>query len=187
LKSKIYSANRLGPNIINKKYSEITEGIKFEKRISNSIKKTSLQSIENILPSLLRYEDRNSMAFSIESRVPFLDHRLVEFCINIPDEMKIHKGWTKYILRKASEKYLPSEITWRKEKLGFVTPEYSWSKALFNEMQAIIKNNEIPGIIDRKKLLSALNSNINDKINLGELWKIFLFIRWANVFNIKDE
>ncbi len=79
------------------------------------------------LPSLLQYEDRNSMAFSIESRVPFLDHRLVEFAFSLRDEDKIRGTETKYILRKALADVLPDAITNRQDKKGFVTPgENKW-------------------------------------------------------------
>jgi asparagine synthase (glutamine-hydrolysing) len=59
------------------------------------------------LPQLLRYEDRNSMAFSIESRVPFLDYRLVEFISSLPSSMKIRHDWTKWVLRQAMAEVLP--------------------------------------------------------------------------------
>lgn len=80
----------------------------------------------NYLPSYLRYEDRNSMAFSIEARLPFLDYRLVEFAFSLPNEFKIREGWTKYVLRKGMENRLPDLIVKRKDKLGFVTPEDKW-------------------------------------------------------------
>jgi asparagine synthase (glutamine-hydrolysing) len=79
------------------------------------------------LPTLLHYEDRNSMAHSIESRVPFLDHRLVELLFQFPDDLKINNGWTKFVLRQAMEGVLPKEIQWRTDKKGFVTPgEILW-------------------------------------------------------------
>src|SRR5690606_29087742 len=91
IKYRVYSSRRIGPSIINQDYASLLRNLKFETRISNSIAETSLISIRNILPVLLRYEDRNSMAFSVESRVPFLDHRLVEFYVNLPDDLKISK------------------------------------------------------------------------------------------------
>ena len=62
------------------------------------------------------------MAHSVESRVPYLDYRLVEFAINVPTEQKIHGTLTKIILREAMKKYLPSEIYNRKDKIGFEAP-----------------------------------------------------------------
>jgi asparagine synthase (glutamine-hydrolysing) len=78
------------------------------------------------LPALLRYEDRLSMAFSIESRVPFLDHRLVELAFALPDEVKRHAGWSKYGLRKALDGLLPPNVVWRRDKKGFPTPVGAW-------------------------------------------------------------
>ena len=75
------------------------------------------------LQQLLRYADRNSMANSVETRLPFLNHQLVEFCFTLPDAFKLQGGWPKYILRKSFDKKLPEKITWRKNKIGFETPE----------------------------------------------------------------
>jgi asparagine synthase (glutamine-hydrolysing) len=78
------------------------------------------------LPALLRYEDRLSMAFSIESRVPFLDHRLVELAFALPDDVKRRAGWSKYGLRRALEGLLPANVVWRRDKKGFPTPVGTW-------------------------------------------------------------
>jgi asparagine synthase (glutamine-hydrolysing) len=78
------------------------------------------------LPALLRYEDRLSMAFSIESRVPFLDHRLVELAFALPDEVKHLAGWSKYGLRRSLDELLPRSIVWRRDKKGFPTPVGNW-------------------------------------------------------------
>jgi asparagine synthase (glutamine-hydrolysing) len=78
------------------------------------------------LPCLLRYADRNSMAFSIESRTPLLDYRLVEHIFSLPLSMIVRDGWTKWVFRRAMEGQLPPEIQWRKDKMGFVTPEGVW-------------------------------------------------------------
>lgn len=82
------------------------------------------------LPRLLRAEDRNSMAFSIEARTPFLDVRLAEYVSQLPAVYRLHTGWSKYALRRALESVLPPAITWRRDKKGFVTPEQQWVQAL---------------------------------------------------------
>jgi asparagine synthase (glutamine-hydrolysing) len=81
------------------------------------------------LPPLLRYEDRNSMAFGIEARTPFLDYRLVEHAFAMPMSLKISDAWTKRALREAMTGVLPEPIQWRKDKKGFVTPEAIWMRA----------------------------------------------------------
>jgi asparagine synthase (glutamine-hydrolysing) len=78
------------------------------------------------LPLLLRYEDRNSMAYAIEARVPFLDYRFVQYNFGPAAPWRIHQGWTKYILRQAMQPMVPAEILWRKDKIGFGTPEQAW-------------------------------------------------------------
>jgi asparagine synthase (glutamine-hydrolysing) len=78
------------------------------------------------LPCLLRYADRNSMAFSIESRMPLLDYRLAEHVFSLPLSLIMRDGWTKYVFRSAMNGPLPADIQWRKDKMGFVTPEAVW-------------------------------------------------------------
>jgi len=75
------------------------------------------------LQQLLRYADRNSMASSIEVRLPFLSHKLVEFVFRLPEEYIINNGWTKWILRSAIDGLLPDSIVWRKNKIGFEMPD----------------------------------------------------------------
>jgi asparagine synthase (glutamine-hydrolysing) len=78
------------------------------------------------LPLILRNFDKASMLSGVEIRAPFLDYRLVEFCCNLPLRQKVRNGYTKYILRKTIDKNLPSEITWRKHKIGINAPLNVW-------------------------------------------------------------
>lgn len=78
------------------------------------------------LEELLRFADRNSMAHGREVRLPFLSHELVEFIFSLPSPLKMHDGWTKFLLRKSMDQKLPDEIVWRKEKVGFETPQKKW-------------------------------------------------------------
>jgi asparagine synthase (glutamine-hydrolysing) len=81
------------------------------------------------LPSLLRYEDRNSMGNSIESRLPFLDHRVIEFGIALPIEHKLRKGMGKYLLRAAMRGKVPDWILFNRDKRGFDTRHADWIAA----------------------------------------------------------
>ena len=83
----------------------------------------------NNLSALLRFEDRNSMAFGVEARVPFLDHRVVEYVFALPADFRIRDGWTKWLLREAMRVTLPDAVAWRRDKKGFVTPEIQWLRA----------------------------------------------------------
>jgi asparagine synthase (glutamine-hydrolysing) len=78
------------------------------------------------LEELLRYADRNSMAFGREVRLPFLYHELVSFIFSLPPTYKIRNGWTKWLLRASMKEKLPSEIVWRKDKIGFEPPQEKW-------------------------------------------------------------
>ncbi len=78
------------------------------------------------LEELLRFADRNSMAHGREVRLPFLNHELVEFVFSLPSQLKMHDGWTKFLLRQTMDKKLPDEIVWRKEKVGFEPPQKNW-------------------------------------------------------------
>ncbi|MCJ2054926.1 asparagine synthase (glutamine-hydrolyzing) [Methylobacterium sp. J-070] len=81
------------------------------------------------IPALLHYEDRNSMAFSVEARVPFLDYRIVEFAMGLDPAYKIRNTWTKWILRKVAAPRLPASVTWRRSKLGYPTPANRWIRS----------------------------------------------------------
>ncbi|MCB9294268.1 MAG: asparagine synthase (glutamine-hydrolyzing) [Lewinellaceae bacterium] len=95
----------------------------------NSFHENLLRQIQfSPLPSLLKNEDRNSMAFSIESRVPFLDYRLVEFVLSLPPEFIFYKGERKRVLRESMKGTLPEPIRKRQDKMGFVSPEEIWLK-----------------------------------------------------------
>jgi len=78
------------------------------------------------LEALLRFADRNAMAHSLEVRSPFLQHELVEFAFSLPARLKIHNGFTKWILRESRRSSLPAEITWRKGKTGYEPPQRQW-------------------------------------------------------------
>ncbi len=104
-------------------YEDI-EGIKtVNKFFSNNVNELlAFYMTASSLPHLLKYGDRNSMACSIEARMPFTDYRLVDYVFPIPAAYKMHNGWTKWLLRLAVDDILPKEITWRKDKLGFAAP-----------------------------------------------------------------
>ncbi|MEP6774002.1 MAG: asparagine synthase (glutamine-hydrolyzing) [Chloroflexota bacterium] len=96
--------------------------------------------LEDSLPTLLRYEDRNSMAFSIEARVPFLDYRLIEHVFTSASHLRIKYGWTKWIQRQAVSTLLPHDIVWRRDKVGFETPEQQWFHAGKTQLLAILQS-----------------------------------------------
>lgn len=109
------------------------------------------------LEELLRYADRNSMAHGREVRLPFLNHELVEFLFSLPSGFKIRRGWTKWTLRKAMEKTLPSTITWRQDKVGLEPPQLSWMqldsvREMIHESKRKLVNEKIlkPEVMNKK-------------------------------------
>ena len=108
------------------------------------------------VPALTHYEDRMSMANGVEIRLPFLDHRLVELALCIPNSFKLTKGWTKYILREAASTFLPQEIAWRKDKQGFLNPQSEWLKKEWKEkVLELTSENSLSskyGFINSKKM-----------------------------------
>jgi asparagine synthase (glutamine-hydrolysing) len=111
----------------NKEYSlEYTSLLNYKKSMPQNFLELSILELEKTsVPFQLHSEDRNSMLFSIESRLPFLDYRLVEFCLSLPEEYKLREGYQKKILRDAIPS-LPKEIKERKDKMGFVSPDEIW-------------------------------------------------------------
>ena len=95
--------------------------------VQDDLKERLLQdTFRSSLPSLLRYEDRNTMRFSIEGRVPFVDKELLKFLFSLDESAIIHDGWNKRILRESMFGILPDMISKRRNKIGFTTPESEW-------------------------------------------------------------
>ena len=137
------------------------------------------------LPALLHWEDRTSMAFSIESRVPFLDHRVVEFLATLPLHQKIRNGVTKYILRKAIQGLVPEAIRCRMDKMGFVTPEAVWMKEGLRPFVLEILTS--PSFRARKywdaeKVLASYTSYIEGRSAYSpEIWRIVCTELWLRM------
>jgi asparagine synthase (glutamine-hydrolysing) len=124
------------------------------------------------LPVLLHFEDRNSMASSVESRVPFLDHNLIEFAVNIPTEQKIKGARTKIILREAMKQYLPEEIYRRTDKIGFSTPieeKLSRNGEFFDFALDHVMKSEL-------NRFDLLDKNLIDKENIFGIYSLSRFI-----------
>lgn len=139
--------------------------------------------------ALLHYEDRDSMAHSIEARVPFLDADLSEFIYSIPLEEKIEDGKTKDILREALKDVLPESIYRRYSKLGFVTPQDAWinenKEFFYSELEKGCER--LKTLIDKKRILNWYKNNIGkDSAAVGNIaFRIICAAHWADVFNVK--
>lgn len=140
------------------------------------------------LPHQLHWCDRDSMAFGIESRAPFLDYRLVEFIMNCPDEFKLHQGISKRILRTAMKDVIPEKISSRRDKMGFVTPEKVWiteksPEFFLKEMSLALQDWE--GFLTSKVSMRA-RSIIKKQERFNPLiWRIYSLRIWKEVFGVR--
>jgi asparagine synthase (glutamine-hydrolysing) len=142
------------------------------------------------LPSLLHYEDRNSMAFSIEARVPFLDYRLVEYLLSVPTEVKLHHGMTKRILRQALADWIPKKIALRRSKLAFAVPELTWYRKglryyFENECRNIPRLVEM-GVVARGSW-EQMKRSVNGQRPFYDMREVFRFVcaeRWMRNFSM---
>ena len=137
-----------------------------------------------VLPALLRYVDRNSMAFSIEDRLPFLDYRLVEYAMNLPLNAKISDGYSKAIMRRALD--MPELIRRRRDKIGFYTPENSWMAAHREEYRAVFTTPDFRArrYIDPEKIIADWDSLTRGKDDIG-VFRYICLEKWMRIFDVK--
>lgn len=142
-----------------------------------------------ILPSLLRFEDRNSMKFSIESRTPFLDYRIIKLLFETEGVYKIHNGWSKWILRNSMKNIVSDKIVWRKDKKGFPTPERKWMRKLKDNFIVTVKenHNDLSEFFDVDSIIKDYDNIIsNPQIKSHFLWKIYNLSVWKTAFNVSN-
>jgi len=154
--------------------------IEFQQKFKNIFFDRLYQSLMNLtLPGLLHYEDRNSMAHSIEARVPFLDYRLVEFIFSLPMNQIIRNGTTKVILRETMQGIIPETVRTRLDKMGFVTPEDVWFRGpLKDYVFEIISSKSFAerGYFDVEEVKKTFYRHCRGEINLSStVW------RWVNL------
>jgi len=134
------------------------------------------------LPALLRYEDHNSMAWSVESRTPFMDYRLIEFTFGLPDRYLYKRGVRKAILRHAMHGVIPAAVENRTDKMGFVTPEELWLKGEGKEW--FLKGVDdtiglLPEFFNETELRRFCADMISGAIPFDfTLWRILSFGKW---------
>tara|TARA_B100000809_G_scaffold46738_1_gene41143 strand:- start:8192 stop:10117 length:1926 start_codon:yes stop_codon:yes gene_type:complete len=183
LQQKLRAKERLSYSFI--KSEKLTElGLDIPKRGGKTFDEHVNLSIQYGMYELLRYEDRNSMAFSIESRVPFLDHRLVDFVRSLPNNQKIHGGWTKHVLRKMLDKKLDDKVVWRKDKKGFVTPQQDWKNELMTSLTTELKDSDMPSLMDKDYVLQLCDKDFSNASHLSEFWRAYSVVKWYNIFNL---
>jgi asparagine synthase (glutamine-hydrolysing) len=139
----------------------------------------------NSLPMLLRYADRNSMAFSREVRLPYLDYDLVDFCIRLPDDLYVRNGWQKWVMRQAAGAAIPRSIRWRADKVGYAAPLDIW---LRRELRTWARDRifdvrlrDSPGY-DQESVLTLWDAHQKGSANHSwALWKWISLSEWLGI------
>ncbi|MCL2173993.1 asparagine synthase (glutamine-hydrolyzing) [Candidatus Saccharibacteria bacterium] len=155
--------------------------------IPNNLKLRLLDDLfKNSIPALLRYEDKNTMRFGIEGRVPFLDRELVTQVFTLSDDAIIRHGWNKRILRDSLRGQLPDLIRRRRNKIGFTTPESEWFIRLKNHFYSIFLSEEFAGreYFNQPEVLSAFEGFIKGRNNVDTMafWRIINVELWLREF-----
>jgi asparagine synthase (glutamine-hydrolysing) len=135
------------------------------------------------VPALLRYADRNSMAFAIEDRLPFLDYEFANYVAKLPLSTKLRNGYSKYIMRRAL--IMPKEIRKRKDKIGFATPESKWLVENSKQYFELFSNDNFraKNYINNKKIIESWDSIINGDENIS-LFRYICLEKWMHIFDV---
>ncbi len=156
----------------------------------NSIIDRQIADVNHLsVPSLLRYEDRNSMAWSIEARVPFLDHRLVEFAVSLPIELKLSGGVTKSVLRRGLAGLVPDAVLNRNDKLGFNAPLADWLTGQLRPMvERRLGRADRPSgdVVDGPKMLAEYHrrAEAQDWDALAKIFRVVALDAWMERFDV---
>ena len=174
-------------NLRKKRRSFIRSDAKAMNRYGGTLDEVLQNEILNSnLQALLHYEDRNSMAFSIESRVPFLDYRFAEYTASLPLNQKIRCGVTKYVLRNAIRGIVPEKIRSRMDKMGFVTPEEVWMGDNLYEFASKVFDSD--SFHQRKYWYADKVKDEFNRYHLGkagyspEFWRVLCAELWLRLF-----
>jgi asparagine synthase (glutamine-hydrolysing) len=170
------------------KKNELSFDINPPKKFEHYLNNLSYHFIYNYtIPGLLHYEDRSSMAHSIESRTPFLDYRLVEFGVNLEARHLVHKNVSRPLFRKALKRQLPNEIITRKDKLGYPTPFAKWSRNELKHMISDILLDTHSGIYDylSKKQVPIMLAKHNNE-NKDYSWQIWRLLSLDRFLKLKN-
>lgn len=198
IKAYLAKSRKSSPEHLFRKYPylnrEYFEGITdhsddFERFNSGSYLNDTLYEmlIYTSIPQQLVRADKNSMAFSVECRFPFLDYRLVEYAMNLPYTYKTRNGLTKFILRESMKDLLPAEVYNRKDKIGFAIPNNGFNHIkvkdyFFNRVYHI--NNENLRYIDKASFMSKYFNQSSEYDLDWKFWKTISTLLWFNRFRI---
>lgn len=137
---------------------------------------------------LLHWEDRNSMAHSVEARVPFLAHELVEFALGLDAEAKLCDGMTKHVLREATSGVVPDAVRLRTDKIAFAAPETRW---LLHDHRRCTLARLDQAIEMLQDVLALSAAYVLEEIARGNrrydnaLWRVLCFAAWRRRFDVQ--
>jgi asparagine synthase (glutamine-hydrolysing) len=168
------------------KYRVAKKDNKFKGSLKNSLWNSLTISP---LREYLRYEDKNSMRFSLESRLPFLDFRVVQSAFSLKNEGKINNGLSKVMLREIAKDIIPNETLNRKDKMGFITPQEVWQKTIlkeeFDNVFKDIKENGLFDFIDNVKLYNVYEEYTDNKMNdWAFIWRCYVIYKWKKKWDV---
>ena len=182
IKSRIKRRNILRPDLLTKVDSSL-KSLKNYKNIYN----VWTESVYGVhIPHLVHYDDRNAMSFSIEGRMPFLDHRISEYVAKIKTTDFLENGLRKFLLRESCKQYIPATVYKRTDKIGFYTPLIA---AIGNDeawVTGLLKNNKLlrdEYTNDLVGKLKARTLNVNEAL---QIWRCLSAVLWKQKFNIND-
>ncbi len=181
---EIARMHKTRPDVFSYPYSEgvapAAPGYRLRRTMSEAL-------LYNGLPTLLRYADRNAMAFSREGRLPYLDYDLVDFCIRLPDRYLVRNGWQKWVLREAAGSTIPPKIRWRADKVGYAAPLDLWLRSELKHWgrDRVMDDRlaHVPGY-DRQALSLLWDEHQSGAANHSwALWRWISLSEWMSIFH----
>jgi len=137
------------------------------------------------LTALLRVADRNSMRFSTESRLPFLNRKLAEFALSLPEEYLLsNDGETKHILRQSMRGIVPEELLGRKDKIGFEASTESWGRDSKSLLETLENLEGLPLLNITKARQALIDVHSGAKEMDSNIWRVMNYARWAQLENL---
>lgn len=140
------------------------------------------------LKTVLAIGDRNSMAHAIESRVPYLDHRVVEFAFQMPEQYKVGHGLRKRLLRQVAAQYLPAQVVYRRDRIGFGLPVNAWLREELREPLLALPSTALvrhSPLFDAPRLAVFLDAfETRQRRDAAVLWRLYALWQWAEAYQL---
>lgn len=159
----------------------LPKNMTLEAKAVRNIKRQQKMELEGHVPSLMGFEDKNSMWHSIQTRLPFLDYKAVETALSLPDGIKINQGWTKYLLRRIMAGKMPDAIVWRKDKIGFEAPDRLW----LTQHAAIMKSAVVSSTLLKRLSKPGFFERSYQDLDINTQWRLYSVALWEKAFAVE--